>query len=270
VLLKRIITGLLIFALAMVVIWFLPDLYFSLFILLITMIALSEFYGMVFSENHGIELKWVMVILSTGLLALKVFLNDEGLFGHLLMGFVFVGFIILLFFQKSHRLKIEQMAYGLLGLFYPGFFILYVIMIRNNFVQGRLLYIIMILCVSAADSFAFFGGSLFGKHKLCPTISPKKTVEGLISGLVGSLLFGFLFKFFFFKELLSSHVIVIATMCSIVGQMGDLVESMIKRAYDVKDSGKLLPGHGGILDRIDAQLYVAPIYYFYIKFFILK
>lgn len=115
-----------------------------------------------------------------------------------------------------------------------------------------------------SDTLAYFAGRAFGKHKLYPEVSPKKTVEGGIGGLLGGALamsgFGSLWLL---PEVPIAHAIVIGLIGSALGQIGDLVESMVKRTYGVKDSGNILPGHGGLLDRTDALLFVAPLIYYY-------
>ena len=116
-----------------------------------------------------------------------------------------------------------------------------------------------------SDTVAYFFGRFLGKHKLYPAVSPKKTVEGAVGGLVGGVLstvgFGALWLL---PELPIAHALVLGVVGSAVGQVGDLFESMLKRAYGVKDSGALLPGHGGMLDRVDALLFVGPVVYYYV------
>ena len=110
-------------------------------------------------------------------------------------------------------------------------------------------------------------GRLWGKRKLYPAVSPKKSVEGAFGGIVGSVLatvgVGSLWTV---PELPIVSAVVLGVLASVCGQAGDLVESMIKRTYGVKDSGKLLPGHGGMLDRIDALLFVSPVVYYFVLF----
>jgi phosphatidate cytidylyltransferase len=106
------------------------------------------------------------------------------------------------------------------------------------------------------DSGAYFAGRAFGKHKLAPAISPGKTVEGAVGGLLANLLIAFLARGLFMPELTLRDVWLIAVPAAVVGPAGDLMESLLKRAAGAKDSGRLLPGHGGILDRIDALLFV--------------
>ncbi len=108
-----------------------------------------------------------------------------------------------------------------------------------------------------SDTGAYFAGRFFGKHKLAPTISPAKTVEGAIGGLVSSVFFAVIGSLFFLPDLPLLHAVPLAIVANVLGQAGDLVESLIKRSTGVKDSGSILPGHGGLLDRIDALLFTA-------------
>jgi phosphatidate cytidylyltransferase len=115
----------------------------------------------------------------------------------------------------------------------------------------------------AGDTGAYFAGRAFGKHKLYPLVSPKKTWEGAIGGLLGSLGGVLLAKVWFFPALTFVDCALIALPGGAIGQMGDLCESLLKRSYDVKDSGTIMPGHGGILDRADALMFVMPWVYLY-------
>ena len=111
--------------------------------------------------------------------------------------------------------------------------------------------------VWATDIGAYFAGRKFGKNKLYPLVSPKKTWEGSIGGVVITILIAILMSFFF-KECTMTQWIVLAIIVVIFGSIGDLVESMLKRSYSIKDSGTLLPGHGGFLDRFDAFIFLIP------------
>ena len=137
------------------------------------------------------------------------------------------------------------------------------IMLRNSGTdsQGFFLLLLVLLMVWGNDSFAYFGGKMFGKHPLAPKISPKKTWEGFISGFFGAAL-GFLLAMWLTpggKELDLSLVWPLIILVSVFGPIGDLAESRIKRKANLKDSGSLLPGHGGVLDRFDAMMLSAPV-----------
>jgi phosphatidate cytidylyltransferase len=116
------------------------------------------------------------------------------------------------------------------------------------------------------DTTAYFSGRLFGKHKLYPEVSPNKTWEGFAGGMVGSILGLFIVKFGFFPSITPLDCAVMGVLGGILGPAGDLCESMLKRAYNVKDSGKMIPGHGGMLDRIDALLFNAPMVLLWVQF----
>lgn len=117
--------------------------------------------------------------------------------------------------------------------------------------------LLVLIATWSNDTFAYFAGRLFGKHKMAPKISAKKTWEGFAGGAIGTVLMPFFLRSFL-GELSINDILWVCTPCIILAPMGDLVESKIKRLYSVKDSGNLLPGHGGFLDRIDALLITLP------------
>jgi phosphatidate cytidylyltransferase len=119
--------------------------------------------------------------------------------------------------------------------------------------------------VWSGDIFAYFGGRKFGKHKLAPALSPKKTIEGSVSGLLGTLLLAWVFIWILNLPFLIYSLG--AVLISILGQLGDLHESLVKRTFQVKDSSNLLPGHGGMYDRVDSALLVMPMFYYFLLFF---
>ncbi|MGB7439014.1 MAG: phosphatidate cytidylyltransferase [Candidatus Acidiferrum sp.] len=128
--------------------------------------------------------------------------------------------------------------------------------------QGPRLLLFALAITWAADTAAYFVGRAIGKHPLAPHISPKKTWEGSLGGILGSLLIAYAASFFLPIPL--PHLLAMAFLGNIVGQMGDLLESAYKRSAGVKDSGTLLPGHGGVLDRIDAQILCIPVIWYYL------
>jgi phosphatidate cytidylyltransferase len=128
--------------------------------------------------------------------------------------------------------------------------------------RGDMLILAMV-AVYVGDIFAYYGGRALGRRKLAPVISPKKTWEGAIAGLAGSVAGALLAPLWFARALPVRHAVALGLLLGVVGIAGDLSESLLKRAADVKDSGTLLPGHGGILDRIDSLLFAAPVLYSY-------
>jgi phosphatidate cytidylyltransferase len=123
----------------------------------------------------------------------------------------------------------------------------------------------MFILIWTNDTFAYIVGKSIGKHKLFERISPKKTIEGALGGILGSVLVSIIYSYYFIPKYVI-HFAIIGLIGSILGQIGDLVASMFKRYCEIKDYGKIMPGHGGILDRFDSILFTAPLVYYYVTF----
>lgn len=166
-----------------------------------------------------------------------------------------------------------DVALTILGFIYPGVISLCLIFLKNSCGNyGDYLVILTYLTTWSSDTFAYFIGSKFGKNKLSPAISPKKTIEGSIGGLAGStvagIIIGSFYNSYFNVDLALVHYLVIGLLSGIFGQLGDLTASCIKRYCGVKDFGKILPGHGGLMDRFDSILFTMPIIFtYYFLFF---
>ena len=131
--------------------------------------------------------------------------------------------------------------------------------------QGRMWVFFILAVIFAGDTGSFYFGRLFGKHKLTQ-ISPGKTWEGAIGGLIANVVSAGIFGYLFFPSLSVISIMLLAMVIGISGQIGDLAESMLKRMSNIKDSGKILPGHGGILDRIDGLLFAIPVLFIYLSY----
>ena len=129
--------------------------------------------------------------------------------------------------------------------------------------NGPDLLLLAMLCVTLSDAGAYYAGSAFGTHRLAPLISPKKSWEGVAGGDLGSLAGALIGHFWFFQRLPLAHALALGVVLCAAGILGDLAESMLKRSAGVKDSSALLPGHGGVLDRVDSLLVAAPVLYYY-------
>lgn len=132
--------------------------------------------------------------------------------------------------------------------------------------NGGMWVVVALVITWGNDTMAYFAGRFLGKHKLYPEVSPNKTWEGFFGGFVGAIGFLFLQRAFFFPTLTVIDCFVLGGLGSLLGPAGDLCESMLKRAYGVKDSGRIIPGHGGMLDRIDALIFNAPMVLLYVQF----
>lgn len=165
--------------------------------------------------------------------------------------------------RKGLEDSLPSSAIAVLATTYVGMLGGSLIRLRNDFPEGSKLIFFLLLVVWLGDSGAYYVGKQLGRHKLSPRISPKKTVEGLIGGVSASIITAIVIHFTFFRSFPLHHAVIAGVLLSIAGVIGDLAESMWKRSADVKDSGSLLPGHGGFLDRFDSILFTAPILYCY-------
>ncbi len=156
---------------------------------------------------------------------------------------------------------IHDICFTLFGIVYVPFMMSHLIAIDQMMTP----YLIWMVFVVAwcCDTFAYLTGLLIGKHKLCPSISPKKTIEGAIGGIIGSVAGCFAFSWFLMPEYLFP-LSMMGLGGAIISQLGDLSASSIKRYFDIKDFGNLFPGHGGILDRFDSILFTAPYVFYYL------
>lgn len=183
------------------------------------------------------------------------------------IGLLFIGFSLLFLFRiRTIETAARDVALALLAFLYIPFLLMHLVLLRQTPFGIQWLIVIMLI-VMTNDSAAYYSGSAFGKHRLYPLVSPKKSIEGAIGGLLGSLVGTMLAKFTFFPQLTFTDAAVTAIVVGMVGQAGDLFESLLKRSFGVKDSGTLIPGHGGVLDRLDSILFAAPIAYYYVLFF---
>ena len=153
----------------------------------------------------------------------------------------------------------------ILGVLYIAFLGSHLIGLRTGFDQQLSAHLLsfFFLVLMGSDTGAYYVGRLIGKHKLAPTISPGKTWEGVVGGVLAGLLFAALSHFWFFRELPLKLALPLAALMVVLGILGDLTESALKRSAGAKDAAKILPGHGGILDRLDSLLFNAPLIYYF-------
>ncbi len=168
---------------------------------------------------------------------------------------IFAFLVPLVFINNNKKYNIEDALYLMSIALFLGFSFNLLSVVRNY----DLLYFIYLLLIAAlTDVFAYISGSLVGKHKLCPNISPNKTVEGMIFGtLIGTFTGVYFYHMVINPNLSIMTIILVSLMLSLVGQIGDLVFSMIKRFYKTKDFSNIIPGHGGILDRFDSLIFIS-------------
>ena len=187
--------------------------------------------------------------------------SQASVMGFLALNLVVVALISLIRFDPE-RPGTESIFIQVLGVVYIAVPLALLVLIRGE-AQGITWVIFILAIVFVGDTCAFHVGSHFGRHKLCPAISPGKTVEGAAGGLAGNLVAGGVVKLFFLPDLPWGWGLAFFIFVGLAGQVGDLFESRFKRLGKIKDSGAVLPGHGGILDRIDALLFAAPVAYLF-------
>jgi phosphatidate cytidylyltransferase len=163
------------------------------------------------------------------------------------------------------RERAEGLMANLLGIFYLGFLLYPAAALRFDFGEKTGLHwmIVLLFTLWAGDSAALVVGKRFGRTPFAPQVSPKKTNEGAVGGLLAGIFAAVVLQQFLFPDLPLQHVVAVAFLAGIAGQMGDLAESMLKRAAEIKDSSRIIPGHGGALDRIDSLLFGFPVLYVY-------
>ena len=165
---------------------------------------------------------------------------------------------------KNKANPINNLAYTVLGQIYTAVPFLFLIIIK---VDGSYVFLLaLFVLIWANDTFAYLAGSTFGKHKMFERISPKKSWEGFVGGLIGALVVAFVFSYFSETRLNMLQWFGFAAIVVIFGTLGDLLESLMKRTIGVKDSGNIMPGHGGFLDRFDSLLLAAPVVFIYLLF----
>jgi phosphatidate cytidylyltransferase len=257
--LQRVITGLSLVALFVAIFLLSPAWLICVIATLIILLASWEYLDITCSEQ-SLQDRLLCLALAA-LIPIAAFSGRPDC----LLGSLFFSFFVLVLQSlaggKDLRARFEGLQIRFFGLFYVSFTLSHFVLLRN--LEDWKPWIFFVLIVTyVGDVAAFFSGSRWGKRKLSPLLSPKKTVEGAVGGLFASVLAGLACKLVFFSGLTALQALWVAAVLSVSGQFGDLVESLIKRCYGTKDSGRMLPGHGGILDRIDSILVAGPVGYY--------
>jgi len=243
---------------------------FYLMILFIGMTSFYEFSKMNLNKSIFIN---IPVGLVSVFFIITNFYIDVINFEHLSLMIIVTLLLNELFRNKESA--INNLGATLIGIFYIGLFAGTIIRIREffgfavgSYQYGGILIISLLATIWLCDSAAYFLGSAYGKHKLFPRVSPKKSWEGAIAGLVFAIITMTLAKILVLSILSWQDAVVIGIIIGTIGQLGDLVESLIKRDAGVKDSSNIIPGHGGIFDRFDSLIFSSPMVYLYLVYFV--
>jgi phosphatidate cytidylyltransferase len=256
---KRVITGLWGVPLLIAAVWFGKPLpWFSVLVAIWGVLAVFEFYKLVAGAKAQpltyFGLVWTLLFIISPhfqydftvplLLTLAVILPLSWLLGRPKKEGAFISW-----------------AWTIAGILYLGWLLSYLVALRG-LDGGRNWVFFALFTTFASDTAAFFIGRALGRHKLAPRVSPGKTWEGTIAGVFGAIIVSLLFTLLI--PISYAHAIVLGILVSIFGQLGDLVESLLKRNMGVKDSSRLIPGHGGFLDRIDSVVFAGVVVYYYV------
>ncbi len=246
--------------------------------LIVVVLGAKEYSNIL--EHKGFLPSYKIIVICSLLFAVIAYFNRLDLIPLALTVSTFMAFMWVLF--RGKQPYIANVATTILGFVYCGWFPLHLIFLRdigccdtvfdglikyNTSMEGAAYAILMLLSVILTDSFCYYAGVQFGKHKLAEVISPNKTIEGAIGGTLMCVIFCFVFGVWALN-LPWYHTLVLGLLIATFAQIGDLCESMIKRDAGVKDSSDIIPGHGGFMDRTDSYILTIPVVYYYLQFFV--
>ncbi len=236
-----------------------PDLFFFVIAAVIG-ICLFELYTMLETGGRP-SLKILGIVVGPALCGLIYFGSPAQIM-------VYVGIVPVILFASAilsgGERTAEKALNTIFGIFYVAVTLSTLVLIRKE-PDGNLYIIMLINATAFGDIFAYYTGRLLGKRKLAPQISPNKTVEGFAGGLVGAVIGATIIMFVLLPDLKIQHAIATGLIAGLIGPVGDLAESAIKRSCGVKDSGRIIPGHGGLLDRADSLMFCGAAFYAYFR-----
>ncbi len=241
--------------------------WFTVLVSIAGLIALSEYYRIAFNDQKLPVLGPIPVIGYISCLAIILCSyfrpgQFEITTGIIVLNFLVSGIAALIQYKNEPKV-LEIVTRQVHGIVYIAVLISTLVLLRGKTDSGIAWVFFTLALVALCDTGAYYAGTYLGKHKLCPSVSPGKTIEGFIGGMVFVLVAGLCARHWFFPSFAMCNTILFLVTIGVVGPCGDLFESVLKRTGGIKDSGSIIPGHGGVLDRIDALLFVAPVAYFF-------
>ncbi len=265
---SRLATAVVLLPILYLLVQMLPSLFFFLFAAVVILRVQYEFY-LLFFRNR--EIGPISIGLGFGLLLSFSFYRAdlfwEGRSGPAVIILSLLMILILtLFLFRDIKTTLVDSAVILLGIIYISGCLSHLILLRQM-ARGSTLILFLLLLIWSGDAAAYYVGKSMGKHKLYAEVSPNKTIEGSIGGLVGSLFAMLLAQRTFLPIFTGLDFIWVPLLVGGMGQLGDLVESMMKRSAGVKDSSALIPAHGGLFDKLDSVAFAAPVFYYYLLWF---
>jgi len=261
----RVLTSIVLVPVLFAVVWLMPPAYFAGLVIIAAAIGQYELYAM--ARVRGITPLTILGIVLGALIVLTVYrpiLPYRGGPYFWITLCVFAVIVARLFARRPVEGAIEDIAVTLFGIIYVALLFAFQVAIHAG-PPGKKWLAFLYLVIWASDTGAYYVGTAFGKHRLYEKISPKKSIEGLMGGVLASVLVAILCKLWLVPLLGIIEAAALGAVLALAGTVGDLAESLIKRSAGVKDSGTIIPGHGGILDRMDSILFAAPVLFFYLR-----
>ncbi len=260
---SRIVVGVVTIPIVIAIIFFLPVGFFVFLIMSITGLGLYEYFSLVRAPIVFPRMKEVFACMGIFYPVAAYYWGSSGVLATL---FMTLGLLMLL---AMGRLSSYEASFQSVGGLFLGFFFVAVplsmaVMILSSRPHGRDWALWMVCVAWAGDTGAFYLGTAFGRRKLYPKVSPKKSMEGVLGGIASAMLVGGVARLFLSTGFSVKEALFLPPVLVVLGQLGDFSESMLKRGAGVKDSGRILAGHGGILDRIDSFLFSIPFFYVYL------
>ena len=270
--LRRIATGLTGIAVVVVTYSYLRHLAVEIAVAVIGLAAYFEYLRILLSPRNKARLRTAKICV--GLAAAAIFLSPLQL-SHIWAYGLLIAFTLGIYrFSETDPAQVQDHRHHLDDLFVSGFGLLYIIGFLGFLPEihalpdGPVWLVGLVAMIWATDIAAYYGGHAFGRHKLAPAISPGKTLEGSVAGLLGAIAVGYAMHTRWLPWTSVAKVAALGFLTSVISQLGDLFESLLKRVVGVKDSGILLPGHGGMLDRFDSLILAAPFYYLLLRLWV--
>ncbi|HEX5000401.1 MAG TPA: phosphatidate cytidylyltransferase [Terriglobia bacterium] len=259
---KRVLTAIAGIPIAIGVTLYAPDGWFAAFVGILASIAFDELLALG-AARGGRRASRIITPLAGAVAASFVWEEGSVL---LVLAVALLIVMTTIAFAEPLEFSLPRISLAAFGLLYCGVLPGLLVGLVVQAPMGRLLVLVLLGIVFAGDTAAYYGGRALGRHPLAPMLSPKKTVEGALAGLAGSIAAGVILGHWLLGGVPdSAWMAFISLVAAIAGQSGDLAESALKRSAGVKDSSSLLPGHGGMLDRIDSLLFAAPVFYWFFK-----
>lgn len=255
---KRILSSVILIPILYLIVWKLLPAFFVGLVAVAAAIGQYEFYRMV--QNKGIK-PLAPLGIALGFLLVLIFPGMNGIV-YMTLTLLLIT-LTRLFSSRPVEGAIEDISVTFLGIYYVALLFAFQVAIRMG-ADGKSWLVFMYLVIWASDTGAYYAGTNLGRHKLYPKISPHKSVEGLIGGVLAAMAVAHLCRVWFLPVLTVKEATLLGFILVVAGTLGDFVESLLKRSAGVKDSGNIIPGHGGMLDRMDSMLFAAPVLYYYL------